>query len=289
MNGEKIATLSIQLSSLQTFSRKYRKDFGGVLGGAIIFVFAICAVFAPYISPFNPKTPSFTSILAPPSGTHLFGTDNLGRDVLSNVIWGARISLEVGVLSGVLMLLIGLATGIAAGFFKRWDKVVMSFTDSVLMIPIVPLILVIVALFGSSIPLVILVIGATGWPQVTRVIRAETLALRKREFIDAASTSGVGHLGIIWNHVIPNELSVIFVNAALSISFGILAEAALDFLGLGSVQISWGFMLFTSLNYWLSGAWWLAVFPGLAIFLASLAFYLIGEGVSNVFGTQSTA
>lgn len=289
MNRERITTLSSQLNSVRSFSRKYRKDFGAVLGGAIIIVFVICAVFAPYISPYNPKTPSFTSILAPPSAAHLFGTDNLGRDVLSNVIWGARISLEVGVLSGVLMLLIGMATGIAAGFFRRLDKVVMSFTDSVLMIPIVPLILVIVALFGSSIPLVILVIGATGWPQVTRVIRAETLALRKREFIDAASTSGVGPLGIIWDHVIPNELSVIFVNAALSISFGILAEAALDFLGLGSVQISWGFMLFTSLNYWLSGAWWLAVFPGLAIFLASLAFYLIGEGVSNVFGTQSTA
>ena len=124
--------MSSQLNSVRSFSRKYRKDFGAVLGGAIIIVFVICAVFAPYISPYNPKTPSFTSILAPPSAAHLFGTDNLGRDVLSNVIWGARISLEVGVLSGVLMLLIGMATGIAAGFFRRLDKVVMSFTDSAL-------------------------------------------------------------------------------------------------------------------------------------------------------------
>src|SRR5579875_3349763 len=165
---------------MRSFSKRYKRDFGAVLGGAIIIIFVICAVFAPYISPYNPKKPSFTSILSPPSEAHLFGTDNLGRDVLSNVIWGARISLEVGVLSGVLMLLIGLVTGIVAGFFRLWDKVIMSFTDSVLMIPIVPLILVIVALFGSSIPLVILVIGVTGWPQVTRVIRAETLALRKR-------------------------------------------------------------------------------------------------------------
>jgi peptide/nickel transport system permease protein len=129
---------------------------------------------------------------------------------------------------------------------------------------------------------VILVIGFVGWPQIARILRAETLSLRKRDYIDAARTSGVGNTKIILFHIIPNEMPQILVNAALGVSFGILAEAAIDFLGLGSVEVSWGFILYTSLDYWLSGAWWLTFFPGVAIFLASLSFYLVSEGITDM-------
>lgn len=279
--------LSIRRETAQSFSKflqRFTSNKAAVAGLVIVLGFVVFTLFPSEITSFNPVKPSYTSILLPPNSVHLFGTDNLGRDIFSRIVYGANVSLEVGFLSGVLMLLIGILTGVIGGYFGGFlDKVVTTITDFTLMIPIVPLILVIIALYGGSLVNVILVIGLTGWPQATRTLRAETLSLKKRDFIEAAKTSGVGNMKIILTHIIPNEISVILVNAALGISFGILAESAIDFLGLGSVQISWGFMLFTSLDYWLSGAWWLTVFPGLAIFLASLAFYLISEGVSDAF------
>jgi peptide/nickel transport system permease protein len=266
------------------FLRKFIRNKAAVLGLAIIFVFVLFAFFPDAFTKINPAKPEYTSILLPPSSVHLFGTDNLGRDVYSRIVYGAMISLRVGFISGVLMVAVGIITGVFGGYYGGFvDKFVTTITDFTLMIPIIPLILVIIALYGGSVTNVILVIGLTGWPQVTRVLRAETLSLKTRDYVDAAKISGVGNVKIVLSHLIPNEMSSILVNAALSISFGILAEAAIDFLGLGSVEISWGFMLYTSLDYWLSGAWWLTVFPGLAIFLASLSFYLVSEGISEAF------
>ncbi len=276
--------------AFKQFWRKYAKNRAALAGLVIISVFTIFAVFSAYVAPYDPLQPNYAMILKSPSLAHFFGTDNLGRDIFSRIVWGSKISLEVGFLSGMLMLIVGLVTGVSAGFSGgKLDKVVSTITDFTLMIPIIPLILVIVALFGSSETNVILVIGLTGWPQVTRVLRAESLSLKKQEFVDAARTSGSGSVKIIITHIIPNEASQILVNAVLGISFGILAEAAIDFLGLGSVQVSWGFMLFSSLSYWLSGSWWLTFFPGMAIFLASLAFYLVGEGISDALTSSSSS
>ncbi|MHB1907983.1 MAG: ABC transporter permease [Nitrososphaerales archaeon] len=274
----------VLLKSFSNFSHRFAKNKTALAGLVIVLGFVLFAFFPEEFTSINPALPNYTHTLLPPSYAHLFGTDNLGRDIFSRIVYGSKVSLEVGFTSGLLMTLIGVLTGVLGGYFGGFlDKFVTTITDFTLMIPIVPLILVIIALFGGSLTNVILVIGLTGWPQVTRVVRAETLSLKKRDFVDAARTSGVGNVKIMLNHIIPNEMSVILVNAALGISFGILAEAAIDFLGLGSVQISWGFMLFTSLSYWLSGAWWLTLFPGLAIFLASLAFYLVSEGISDAF------
>jgi len=259
-----------------------------VVGLIIVLAFLFFTFFPGVVAKQNPALPNYNELLNPPSNAHLFGTDNLGRDVFSRVIYGTRISMEAGIFSGLIMVLLGAALGISAGYFGgKIDKAVSAFTDSVLMIPIIPLILVIIALYGSSLTNVILVIGLVGWPQVARILRAETLSLRKRDYIDAAQTSGVSNLKIILTHIVPNEMPQILVNHALGISFGILAEAAIDFLGLGSIQISWGFILYIALDYWLSGAWWLTFFPGVAIFLASLSFYLLSEGISDVIRAEA--
>jgi peptide/nickel transport system permease protein len=276
------------LSHFLSLFRAFSRNRAAVFGLTIIIVFLFFTFFPGIVTKQNPLTPNYDQILRPPSSTHLFGTDNLGRDVFSRMIYGTRISMEAGIFSGFLMLILGAALGITGGYFGgKIDKAVSAFTDSVLMIPIVPLILVIIALYGSSVTNIILVIGIVGWPQVARILRAETLSLRKREYIDAAKTSGVSDLKIILTHIVPNEMPQILVNAALGISFGILAEAAIDFLGLGSVQVSWGFILYISLDYWLSGAWWLTFFPGFAIFLASLSFYLVSEGITDMIRVEA--
>jgi peptide/nickel transport system permease protein len=262
--------------------RSFAKNRAALVGLIIVVASLFLTFFPGAVATQNPSLPNYVQILDPPSNAHLFGTDQLGRDIFSRVIYGTRISIEAGIFSGLLMLSLGAALGISAGYFGgKIDKAVSAFTDSVLMIPIIPLILVIIALYGSSLQNVILVIGLIGWPQIARILRSETLSLRKRDYIDAAKTSGVSAPKIILTHIVPNEMPQILVNAALGISFGILAEAAIDFLGLGSVQISWGFILYTSLDYWLSGAWWLTFFPGFAIFLASLSFYLLSEGITD--------
>ncbi len=263
--------------------RRFARNRAAVVGLIIVVAFLFFTFFPGVVAKQNPTLPHYTELLNPPSNAHLFGTDNLGRDVFSRVIYGTRISMEAGIFSGLIMVILGALIGISGGYFGgKIDKVASAFTDSVLMIPVIPLILVIIALYGSSLANVILVIGLVGWPFVARILRAETLSLRKRDYIDAARTSGVGDLKIILTHIVPNEMPQILVNLALGISFGILAEAAIDFLGLGSIQISWGFILYIALDYWLSGAWWLTFFPGIAIFLASLSFYLLSEGIADM-------
>jgi peptide/nickel transport system permease protein len=270
------------LGTLRLF-RAYAKNKGALVGLVIVLVLVFLTFFPWIVAKQNPSTPNYEELVKAPSNAHIFGTDNLGRDLFARVVYGTRISMEAGIFAGLLMLFVGGFLGISAGYFGgKIDKGVSAFTDSVLMIPITPLILVIIALYGSNLTNVILVIGLVGWPQVARILRAETLSLKKREFVDAARTCGVGDLKIILTHIIPNEMPQILVNAALGISFGILAEAAIDFLGLGSVEISWGFIMFTSLDYLLSGSWWLTFFPGIAIFLAALSFYLVSEGVTDV-------
>lgn len=286
---EPVARASVA-STLRSSWRRFAQNKGAVAGLVILAVFTIFAIAPQLFATYDPTKPDFNSILKPPTLGHYFGTDNLGRDIFSRVVWGSRVSLEVGVASGMIMLVVGMLIGILGGYFGGTsDKAATTVTDFTLMIPIIPLILVIIALFGGTLLNVILIIGLVGWPQVTRVLRAETLSLKKRDFIDAAKTGGVGNLRIILTHIIPNEAPMILVNAALGISFGILAEAAIDFLGLGSVQVSWGFMLFSSLDYWLSGSWWLTFFPGMSIFLASICFYLLSEGLSDMYASSSSS
>jgi len=252
-----------------------------LLGTIIIFTLTILAVFAPLLAKYDPNVISIDEALLAPSSAHLFGTDQLGRDLFSRMLFGARVSLLVGGVSVGITVLIGLLLGSIAGYLGGvWDSLIMRFSDIMLCFPAFFLILAIAAVLEPSMLNLILVIGLTGWMGVVRLVRAEILSLKEREFILAARAIGAGNSRIILRHLIPNALGPVIVNAALGVAGAILLESSLSFLGLGiqPPNPSWGNILAESKAV-MGAAWWMSLFPGLAILVTVLGFNLIGEGL----------
>ena len=260
------------------------------VGGAVIFVLIVLsALLAPVISPHDPLSVDIRHRMAPPAwmegGTreHLLGTDQIGRDLLSRVIWGGRVSLVVGVMAVLVSATIGVLLGLAAGYFAgEVDWIIMTVINVMLTFPFVLLALAVIAVLGPSVPNMIMVLGATGWPVYARVIRAETLALRERDFVVAAHALGMSHARIVFGQILPNLVSPIVVVATLQIAQVIILESFLSFLGLG-VQPptpAWGNMLGEGRVYMLN-SWWIAAFPGLAIFITTLVINLMGNGLRD--------
>jgi peptide/nickel transport system permease protein len=245
-------------------------------------LFAI-AVFAPLISPYNYKNIDVQNILMPPSSTHFFGTDDLGRDVCSRMIWGARISLAVGFVSVGISTLIGITLGALAGYYGKFvDIIIMRFVDIMLCIPGFFLILAVIAFLGPNIFNIMIIIGLTSWMGVARLVRAEFLSLKEREFVLGAKASGASDFRIIFIHILPNALSPVFISAVLGVAAAVLLESSLSFLGLGiqPPTPSWGNIL-TEGKSNIEIAWWLSVFPGLAILITVLGYNLLGEGLRD--------
>jgi ABC-type dipeptide/oligopeptide/nickel transport system permease subunit len=268
--------------------RLWRLKWG--MGGAAIFLaIVLSAVFAPWIAPHDPLVVDIRHRMAPPAwmegGTreHVLGTDQIGRDLLSRVIWGGRVSLVVGVTAVLLSSTIGILFGLGAGYFGgRLDWSIMTFINVMLTFPFVLLALAVIAVLGPSMPNMIIVLGVTGWPVYARVVRAETLALREREFVLAARALGGSHARIVFRQILPNLISPIVVIATLQIAQVIILESFLSFLGLG-VQPptpAWGNMLGEGRVYMLN-SWWIAAFPGLAIFVTTLVINLIGNALRD--------
>lgn len=257
------------------------KNISLTAGFSIIAILTLIAVFAPLISPYEPSLIDQSNMLMPPSLKHLLGTDGLGRDLLSRLIYGARISLSVGFIAVGIATSVGLIMGSLAGFYAGWvDMLVMRLVDIMLCFPAFFLILAVVAILEPSIYNIMVVIGITSWMGTARLIRAEILTLKEREFIQAARSIGASHLRIIARHLIPNAAGPVLVNAILGMASAILLESSLSFLGLG-VQPptpSWGNILIESKST-LGIAWWITVFPGAAILLTILAFNFIAEGI----------
>ena len=248
----------------------------------VMTLFAI-AVFAPLISPYNYKNIDVQNILMPPSSTHFFGTDDLGRDVCSRMIWGARISLAVGFVSVGISTLIGITLGALAGYYgKLVDIIIMRFVDIMLCIPGFFLILAVIAFLGPNIFNIMIIIGLTSWMGVARLVRAEFLSLKEREFVLGAKASGASDFRIIFIHILPNALSPVFISAVLGVAAAVLLESSLSFLGLGiqPPTPSWGNIL-TEGKSNIEIAWWLSVFPGLAILITVLGYNLLGEGLRD--------
>jgi len=248
----------------------------------VMTLFAI-AVFAPLISPYNYKNIDVQNILMPPSSTHFFGTDDLGRDVYSRMIWGARISLAVGFVSVGISTLIGITLGAIAGYYGKYaDMIIMRFVDIMLCIPGFFLILAVIAFLGSNIFNIMIIIGLTSWMGVARLVRAEFLSLKEREFVLGAKASGASDFRIIFIHILPNALSPVFISAVLGVAAAVLLESSLSFLGLGiqPPTPSWGNIL-TEGKSNIEIAWWLSVFPGLAILITVLGYNLLGEGLRD--------
>lgn len=255
-----------------------------LFGVIIISLLAVAAIAASFIAPYDPAEINLTQALLAPSATHILGTDSLGRDVFSRMIYGSRISLIIGLVAVGLATLTGLLLGAVAGYYGgRIDAVIMRFVDIMLCIPTFFLILAVIAMLEPSIINIMIVIGLTSWMGVARLIRAEILSLKEREFIQAARAIGASDLRIILKHLIPNGLAPVLVSATLGVGAAILVESSLSFLGIG-VQPptpSWGNIL-TEGKSTLGIAWWLTVFPGLAILVTVLGYNLLGEGLRQM-------
>ena len=241
----------------------------------------LIAVVGPLLSPFDPLALR-PETLQPPGAPYWFGTDDVGRDILSGVLYGARVSLLVGLLSALGAVVIGVAVGVLAGYCRgRVDAVLMRVTEWVLVVPQFLIVLVVAAIFGADLRLVVAVIAAVSWPTTARLTRAQFLALAEREFVTAARGLGSSDPRIALRQILPNALAPIVVTASLQIPAAILSEASLRFLGLSDPsRLSWGAMLNQAQNF-LQQSWWMAFFPGIAIFLTVLSFNLAGEALNE--------
>jgi peptide/nickel transport system permease protein len=261
-----------------------------VAGLVIVIGFVVMAIFAPWLAPYSASHSDFTATLAKPSSRHLLGTDELGRDVLSRVIWGARTSMQAGFFSTLLAMLIAVPIGMVAGYYRRWlDAVVARLTDVLLAFPFLILAVGFAAILGPSLLNATLALGIGAVPGLIRIARGEMLSLREEDYIPAAIANGAGDATIIFRHILPNMTSTLLVQATVTIPTAIVGEAVLSFLGLG-VQPptpSWGVMLQDAQSY-LSQAQRLAIFPGLAIVLAALAFNVLGDGLRDIFDPRTT-
>ena len=264
--------------------RRLRRRPMAVAGLAVASLFVLMALFAPLIAPYDPAATNFSSVLQGPSAAHIMGTDDLGRDVFSRIVFGARASLEAGVLATLLALVIAVPLGLMAGYYRGWwDPVISRVSDVMLAFPFLIVAVGMAAIFGPSLRNVVVALGVAAIPWVVRVTRGEALALREQEFVGAAVANGAGDRTILARHLLPNMAGVLLVQATVWIPQAIIGEAVLSFLGLG-VQPptpSWGSML-SAAQPFISIDAWLALWPGLAIFLATLSFNLLGDGLRDV-------
>ena len=255
-----------------------------IVGGTIVLAWLFIAVFAPWVAPYDPIKVNVTDSLIPPGPSHWLGTDDLGRDVLSRVMWGSRVSLSVGVISVSIGLLVGTSLGLAAGYLGgKFDLLIMRGIDALLAFPALILAIAITSALGPQIQNAMIAIGIVAIPAYARLTRGQVLAVRAREYIVAARTIGASPLRIVMRHIFPNIMNALIVQATLSTAFAILAEAALSFLGLGPQPPypSWGQDINYSQRYLPNLKWWMSVGPGIAIFTAVFAFNFLGDALRD--------
>lgn len=251
------------------------------LGLAVLALLIAVALAADFLAPYDPLAQDYAAVLKPPSPAHLLGTDDLGRDILARIIFGSRVSLQVGLVSVGIATVAGIIIGLLAGYWGgKVDNVLMRITDGIYSFPALILALAITAALGPGIRNAMIAIGVVYIPPFARLVRAEALSIREREFVQAARALGGGHLRIMVSHIWPNVTAPIIVQASLSVSFAIIVEASLSFLGVGvrPPTPSWGSMLYRGYQY-LEMAPWLSLFPGAAIFITVLGLNLLGDGV----------
>ncbi|WP_026840499.1 oligopeptide ABC transporter permease [Citrifermentans bremense] len=268
---------------LREFWERFSANRFALAGLWVIALLFLLSFAASFITPYDPDAIDAWHVLLPPSAEHWFGTDELGRDVLTRVIFGARVSLKVGFVAVGIAVAVGTVVGLFAGFYGGWvDSVLMRIVDIMLCFPTFFLILAVIAMLEPSIWYIMVIIGLTGWMGVARLVRAEVLSLKSRDFISAARVLGASDRRIIFRHILPNALSPVLVSATLGVAGAILTESALSFLGIG-VQPptpSWGNILTSGKDY-IEFAWWLSLFPGVAILVTVLSYNLVGEGIRD--------
>jgi len=256
---------------------------GAMLGLAIVLLFIAIALCAPLIAPYDPVQTSWTAVRKAPSAAYWFGTDELGRDVLSRVIWGSRASLMAGLVSVCISMALGVPIGLLAGYMGGWvDGLISRFTDAMLAVPFLILAIALAAFLGPSLTNAMVAIGVSAMPVFIRLTRAQVLSVKVEDYVEAARAVGNPHWRIALRHILPNTLPPLIVQATLTIATAIIAEASLSFLGLGQQPPapSWGSMLNTAKDY-IDNAPWMAIWPGLSIFLLVLSFNMLGDGLRD--------
>lgn len=270
-------------STYRVVLKQFKKNRRAMVGLYVIVLIIFISLLAPLISPYDPETINLGASLQPPSLKHWLGTDKLGRDILSRIIYGSRVSLMVGIVAVGISGIIGVVLGALAGYFGKWvDNLIMRLVDILLSFPSILLAITLVAVLGASLFNVMLAIGMVGWVSYARIVRGEFLSLKNQEFVLSARTSGAGFVRIIFRHMLPNSMAPIIVMATLGMAGAIITESSLSFLGLG-VQPptpSWGQMLSDGRTI-MRQAWWVSTFPGIAIMITVLAFNLLGDGLRD--------
>jgi peptide/nickel transport system permease protein len=285
-----VVPVGLRRRRLRLLRKRFLRRPMAVAGLVIVVAFVVVAIFAPLLAPYSAGHTDFNAILAHPSSKHLLGTDDLGHDVLSRLIWGTRASMQVGVLATLLAMGVAIPIGMIAGYYRGWvDHVIARLTDVLLAFPFLILAVGLAAILGPSLLNATLALGIGAIPGFIRIARGETLALREEDYVPAAVLNGANDATIIFRHILPNMTNTLIVQATLTIPGAILGEAILSFLGLGvqPPQASWGTMLQEAEPY-LTQAQRLAVYPGIAIILAVLAFNVLGDGLRDVLDPRTT-
>jgi len=269
------------------FWRQYRKNRAAVLGLFLLIGICATALAAPLVTWYPPLKSAVGSPFLPPTANYPFGTDDLGRDIYSTVIYGARTSMIVGLLAAGISTLIGILVGATSGYYGgKLDDLLMRSSEIFLVLPTFLLALIIVAIFGTNINNIIFAIAVVSWPRTARLLRAEFLSIKEREFVEAARVLGSKHIDIMLSEILPNAIFPVIVNASLEVATAILTEAGLSFLGAGDPNVaSWGLMLNNAQNY-LRVAWWMAAFPGAMLFITCLSLNLVGDGLNDYFNPR---
>lgn len=269
------------LKLLNDFWIRFKKNRAAVVALFILLVFIFISFSASWLAPYDPFSVS-RDRFEPPSRRHWAGTDNLGRDVLSRIIFGTRVTIIIGFSVAIIAISIGTIIGALAGFYGgKTDALLMRLLEMFQVIPVFFLAVVVVALLGGGVDRIIIVLALLSWPRSARVVRAEFFSYREQEFVEAARALGFSKSHLIFSEILPNVLPMIFVVLSMNIATAILVEAGLSFLGLGDPSvITWGQML-RDAQQWLSDAWWISIFPGIAIFFVVLSFNLLGDGLTD--------
>jgi peptide/nickel transport system permease protein len=263
--------------------RRLLRRGGAMFGLAVVALFVLMALLAPWLAPYDPLATSWSAVRAAPEAAHPFGSDELGRDVLSRIIWGARASLLAGMVSVSISLALGVPIGMAAGYLGRWvDALISRITDAMLACPFLILAIALAAFLGPNLTNAMIAIGISATPIFIRLTRAQVISAKAEDYVEAARALGNPHLRIALRHIFPNIVAPLIVQATLAIAAAVIAEASLSFLGLGQQPPapSWGSMLNTARNY-VDQAPWMAIWPGVSIFLLVLSFNLLGDGLRD--------
>ena len=270
------------------FWERYRKNKIAVMGLIVFILLVFTATGSPQIAPFDPFEIDLKEKFSPPNLTHLMGTDEFGRDIYSRIVWGTRVSLIIGVGTSLIAFVIGVSLGAISGYFGgKTDAVIMRVVEIFMTLPTFFLILTIVAIFGSNLLNVLILIAITRWPSTARLIRAQFLTFKQRDFVEAARGLGASKSRIIFSEILPNAIFPGIVDISMRSAGAIMIEASLSFLGLSDPNyISWGRMLNWAIHYLRQG-WWVSVFPGIAIAITVLAFNLIGDGLNDALNPYS--